>query len=116
MNFGCGFMKIKNVLKDMATITTKQCSCKWVLQHQHKLKQAARACHLKVKEFLGVDEYRQYETDPQETFRYSDLTTKLAEPDQLRYKPDIRRMAKTCNYTLRKYIFTSRSQSSSLCY
>lgn len=89
VNFGCGFMKIKNVLKDMATITTKQCSCKWVLQHQHKLKQAARACHLKVKEFLGVDEYRQYETDPQETFRYSDLTTKLAEPDQLRYKPDV---------------------------
>lgn len=48
-----------------------QCACRWVLQHQHKLKQAARSCHLKVKEVLGVDEYRNYEYDNEYTFKVS---------------------------------------------
>ncbi|EEZ98004.1 branched-chain-amino-acid aminotransferase, cytosolic [Tribolium castaneum] len=75
----------------MSVITSKQCACKWVLQHQHKLKQAARACSLKVKEVLGLDELKTYEqyNDSEYTFRHRDLTTKLAEPDQLRAKPDV---------------------------
>jgi hypothetical protein len=60
------------------------------LQHQHKLKQAARACSLKVKEVLGLEELKTYEQfDSEYTFRYRDLTTKLADPDQLRSKPDV---------------------------
>ncbi|KAF2903854.1 hypothetical protein ILUMI_02313 [Ignelater luminosus] len=70
-------------------MNAKQCACRWVLQHQHKLKQAARSCHLKVKEVLGIDEYRNYEYDNEYTFKYSELTTTLAEPKQLRAKPDV---------------------------
>ncbi|KAJ3628165.1 hypothetical protein MTP99_015490 [Tenebrio molitor] len=74
----------------MSVYTSKQCACKWVLQHQHKLKQAARACSLKVKEVLGLEELKTYEQfDSEYTFRYRDLTTKLADPDQLRSKPDV---------------------------
>ncbi|XP_018570193.1 branched-chain-amino-acid aminotransferase, cytosolic [Anoplophora glabripennis] len=75
----------------MSVITSKQCACKWVLKHQHKLKQAARSCSLKVKEALGVDDraYEQVETDSEYTFRYRDLTTKLADPNRLRSKPEV---------------------------
>ncbi|XP_022900476.2 branched-chain-amino-acid aminotransferase, cytosolic [Onthophagus taurus] len=74
-------------------IQTQKCACRWVLRHQHKLKQAARSCHLKVKEALGVEDIRPYEqekSDSQlETFRFADLKTNLAEPHQLRMKPDV---------------------------
>lgn len=78
-------------------IQTKQCACRWILRHQHKLKQAARSCHLNVKEALGVveDAARPYEHEkvqpqPQiQTFAYADLKTTLAEPHQLRLKPDV---------------------------
>ncbi|CAH0559302.1 unnamed protein product [Brassicogethes aeneus] len=75
----------------MSVITSKQCACKWILKHQHKLKQAARACHLKVKESLGLDETRAYEPygEPNEYFKRSDLRTTLADPSQLRSKPDV---------------------------
>ncbi|KAL3276599.1 hypothetical protein HHI36_011971 [Cryptolaemus montrouzieri] len=73
----------------MAGLTSRKGSCRWVLRHQHKLKQIVRTCHLKVKEVFGLDDYRNYEPDSQETFKSSDLTTKLAEPDQLRLKPDV---------------------------
>ncbi|KAK9874644.1 hypothetical protein WA026_005469 [Henosepilachna vigintioctopunctata] len=62
---------------------------RWVLRHQHKLKQMVRTCHLKVKEVYGLDEYRNEEPESQETFKFSELTTKLADPDQLRLKPDV---------------------------
>ncbi|KAJ8918143.1 hypothetical protein NQ315_011600, partial [Exocentrus adspersus] len=67
------------------------CACKWVLKHQHKLKQAARSCSLKVKEALGIDErpYEQVETDSECTFSYTDLTTKLSDPSRLRTKPEV---------------------------
>lgn len=74
-------------------IQTKQCACRWVLRHQHKLKQAARSCHLKVKEALGVDDVRPYEQEKidnqTDTFRFADLKTSLADPHQLRMKPDV---------------------------
>nr|XP_022900476.1 branched-chain-amino-acid aminotransferase, cytosolic [Onthophagus taurus] len=74
-------------------IQTQKCACRWLLRHQHKLKQAARSCHLKVKEALGVEDIRPYEqekSDSQlETFRFADLKTNLAEPHQLRMKPDV---------------------------
>ncbi|XP_045469538.1 branched-chain-amino-acid aminotransferase, cytosolic isoform X2 [Harmonia axyridis] len=73
----------------MAGLSSRRCFCRWVLRHQHKLKQMVRTCHLKVQEVYGLDEYRNDEPDSQETFRYSELTTKLAEPDQLRLKPDV---------------------------
>ncbi|XP_049820988.1 branched-chain-amino-acid aminotransferase, cytosolic [Aethina tumida] len=75
----------------MSVITTKQCACKWVLQHQHKLKQAARACSLKVKEQLGLEETRTYEhyNESEYTFKHSDLRTTLADPSQLRAKPEV---------------------------
>lgn len=39
-----------------------QCACRWILRHQHKLKQAARSCHLKVKEaVVGNMDERQYD-------------------------------------------------------
>lgn len=53
-----------------------QCACRWILRHQHKLKQAARSCHLKVKEVLGVEDvsrpYEHEKVEPlplAETFR-----------------------------------------------
>lgn len=78
--------------------STKQCSCKLLFQFQHKLKQAAkhasRACSLRVQEVLNepLDErkYDKYdETDSEITFRYTDLSTKLCDPDKLRTKPDV---------------------------
>ncbi|XP_060526470.1 branched-chain-amino-acid aminotransferase, cytosolic [Cylas formicarius] len=71
----------------------KQCSCKLLFQFQHKLKQVARACSLQVKPIAtGIEERpdEQFEeSDSEYTFRYADLTTKLAEPHQLRAKPDV---------------------------
>ncbi|KAJ8973724.1 hypothetical protein NQ317_012861 [Molorchus minor] len=68
-----------------------ECACKWVLRHQHKLKQAARSCSLKVKEALGLEDrhFDQVETDSEVTFRYRDLETQLTEPDRLRSKPEV---------------------------
>lgn len=70
-------------------INTKQCACRWILSHQHKLRQVARSCHLQVKQALGLEEYKQYEDESDYTFKYSELTTTLAEPHQLRSKPDV---------------------------
>lgn len=70
-------------------INTKQCACRWILSHQHKLRQVARSCHLQVKQALGLEEYKQYEDESDYTFKYSELTTTLAEPQQLRSKPDV---------------------------
>ncbi|KAJ8945178.1 hypothetical protein NQ314_009310 [Rhamnusium bicolor] len=69
-----------------------QCACKWVLRHQHKLKQAARSCSLKVKEAFGAEDrnFEQVETDSEYTFRHKDLTSKLADPNRLRSKPDVK--------------------------
>ncbi|KAL1505297.1 hypothetical protein ABEB36_004892 [Hypothenemus hampei] len=81
--------------------STKQCSCKMLIQIQHKLKQliakqTTRACSLKFKHDLSDSlEERKYEneqydeTDSEITFRFKDLTTKLCEPEQLRTKPDV---------------------------
>nr|CAH7721395.1 unnamed protein product [Callosobruchus chinensis] len=70
-----------------------QCACKWVLKHQHKFKQVVRSCSLRVKEKLGYDQEEkpndQNENDSEYTFRYSDLSTKLCDPSQLRAKPDV---------------------------
>ncbi|VEN39201.1 unnamed protein product [Callosobruchus maculatus] len=77
----------------MSVITSKQCACKWVLQHQHKFKQVVRSCSLRVKQKLGYDQEEktneQNEYDSEYTFRYADLTTKLCDPSQLRAKPDV---------------------------
>ncbi|KAF5300506.1 hypothetical protein FQA39_LY02305 [Lamprigera yunnana] len=66
-----------------------QFACRWVLRHQHKLKQAVRNCHLQVKPAFGLEEYRTYEDDSEITFKYNELTTTLAEPNQLRSKPEV---------------------------
>ncbi|KAK4881017.1 hypothetical protein RN001_004336 [Aquatica leii] len=70
-------------------MNSKQFACRWVLKHQHKLKQAVRSCHLQVKHALGLEDYKTYEDDSQVTFKYSEMTTTFAEPHQLRSKPDV---------------------------
>lgn len=73
----------------MSVITSQQCACKWVFQNQHKLKQIARFCSLKVKEALGLEERNYEQYDSEYTFRYSDLKITLCEPDQLKAKPEV---------------------------
>lgn len=73
----------------MVIQTAQQCACRWIFQHQHKLKQVARSCSLKVKEALPSDDIRNEEYESEITFKYSDLNTTLAEPNQLRRKPDV---------------------------
>lgn len=39
-----------------------QCACRWILRHQHKLRQATRSCYLNVKEAaVGNLDERQYD-------------------------------------------------------
>ncbi|CAG9864946.1 unnamed protein product [Phyllotreta striolata] len=75
----------------MSVITTKQSVCKWLLKHQHKLKQAIRACSLQVKEAPQLDELpnERYEIESDISFKYEHLSTKLADPGLLRSKPDV---------------------------
>ncbi|XP_028134514.2 branched-chain-amino-acid aminotransferase, cytosolic isoform X4 [Diabrotica virgifera virgifera] len=76
----------------MAVISSKQNVCRWILKHQHKLKQAVRACSLQVKEAPQLDDLpnERYEAESSEvTFKYEDLSTKLADPGRLRMKPDV---------------------------
>ncbi|KAB0800491.1 hypothetical protein PPYR_06231 [Photinus pyralis] len=70
-------------------INTAQCACRWILSRQLKFKQAVRSCHLQTKQALGPEEYKQYEDESEFTFKFSELTTTLAEPNQLRSKPDV---------------------------
>ncbi|CAH1100397.1 unnamed protein product, partial [Psylliodes chrysocephalus] len=65
--------------------------CRWLLKHQHKLKQVIRACSLQVKEAPQLDELpnERYEIESEVSFKYDDLTAKLADPGRLRMKPDI---------------------------
>lgn len=47
-----------------------QCACRWILRHQHKLRQQARSCSLKVKEqLIGNEDVREF--DPEYSFRVS---------------------------------------------
>ncbi|XP_056648859.1 branched-chain-amino-acid aminotransferase, cytosolic [Diorhabda carinulata] len=75
----------------MAVISSKQSVYRWILKHQHKLKQTVRSCSLQVKEAPQIDDIanERYETDSEITFKASDLTTKLADPGKLRPKPDV---------------------------
>lgn len=55
---------------------------RWVLKHQHKLKQQIRNCHsLQYKEKPKI-------FDNDYSFRCSDLSVRLAAPSQLRHKPE----------------------------
>lgn len=55
---------------------------RWVLKHQHKLKQQIRNCHnLQYKEKPKI-------FDNDYSFRSSDLNVRLAAPNQLRHKPE----------------------------
>ncbi|XP_065169337.1 branched-chain-amino-acid aminotransferase, cytosolic [Atheta coriaria] len=72
----------------MVIQTTKQCACRWILRHQHKLRQQARSCSLKVKEqLIGNEDVREF--DPEYSFRASDAKITHAEPHQLRVKPNV---------------------------
>ncbi|CAG9815723.1 unnamed protein product, partial [Phaedon cochleariae] len=78
-----------NYIRIMSAIQSKQRACRWILRHQHKLKQAIRACSLQVKEAPNCDAMPAEEADSECTFRYDDLTTKLADPGRLRAKPEV---------------------------
>lgn len=71
-------IKIKQLRRLTISKNLFQCACKWAFKNQHKLKQAAKSCSLKVKEALGVDDraYEQVETDSEYTFRVSNKQIK----------------------------------------